>query len=649
MNLLYFLKGYYDKYFIITKDDATISKDILFNQCILYKYIVSITEEIFSDTINKVNTINTTAVPLSHKPLKDAPQQFPLIIKPISGSGSNFVQKVQSLQELKNVCCLFVQQYYIEQNKRCKYCTLTKNICCTFSKQNTIYKILSSFVQVDLLSLSERFGNKDIWDKIVTIIEEPICEYPNILEYNKENQLDTNLLHTASLPLKMRQEHWRQDKQCNIFILEEMMEGKEVHIDLLFKNGKTIFLNVTDKFTPVYNDYTTTNNTNDRLSFIEIGGTLPSLLSFNDHISQRICVQKILNILMNNWNTISPIERMDCEEMTGVWHMEVILCTNLQKQENENLDWYEWLGTKVYPIPVEINQRLGGSEVSGQIASIYGIDIGSLYVSLQLYTTTNNIYPNTIPKYFSFHPMQERMNRIGWNYLDGIKFGWIMLDNKIIDKYHKLRKDKIHTILSKIDNKNKQIVCCIDGYDTYKIEYPQLNHLLPKPETFLTKTIQSNTDYNWWYNKLKDIVPYELFLPYHTKQGIIDTTIYDGIMDITPYEKEYIRINNIDSKNIYIVNNFINEQRIVSQHASSLDYIPLYEGIVEDLHFPYQVYEEPNHTGSVIWNSCNEIIQLPPKGYDFVAYSVCVGNTPYDAQKNLFMISKQFHWRLRSL
>lgn len=127
------------------------------------------------------------------------PLHFPLVVKPLSGAGSNFVRRVASRQELVDVAALFAQQTQGADER---------------PRPAAAAAAVAAAVPSAAAPASPAAPTS-----------------PELL---------------ALLQGKWR--HWGLDAPDAAFMLEELMVGDEVDLDMVVEGGKVRFMSVTDNF-----------------------------------------------------------------------------------------------------------------------------------------------------------------------------------------------------------------------------------------------------------------------------------------------------------------------------------------------------------------------------------------------------------------
>lgn len=128
--------------------------------------------------------------------------------------------------------------------------------------------------------------------------------------------------------------HWATGAVTESFMVEEMVVGQEVDIDLLVDKGKVKFLSISDNYP----------STGPGHLFMEIGGACPSRLSSE----RQRALAEMTTKLVESFGT----------QLHGCFHFEAFSTPNNDA------------------IPIEMNLRLGGSEVLVFIISTFGVNLG---------------------------------------------------------------------------------------------------------------------------------------------------------------------------------------------------------------------------------------------------------------------------------
>ncbi len=127
--------------------------------------------------------------------------------------------------------------------------------------------------------------------------------------------------------------YWGVDGVDASFMVEEMIIGNEVDIDLLVDHGEIRFLSISDNFP----------STGPGHLFMEIGGACPSNLPAD---RQKDLVE-MTHTMVKSFG----------KNLTGCFHFEA-------------------MSTPKGAYPIELNQRLGGSEVLVFILAAFGVNLG---------------------------------------------------------------------------------------------------------------------------------------------------------------------------------------------------------------------------------------------------------------------------------
>jgi len=149
------------------------------------------------------------------------------------------------------------------------------------------------------------------------------------------------------------------------FMVEEMIVGQEVDIDLLVQRGKVKFLSVSDNFP--------TSGPKDL--FMEIGGCCPS---------RALTPARLLGLAEMTHRMVSAFG----EDLTGCFHFEAI------SAPTPGADPATDRGTAY---PIELNMRLGGSEVHVLMLTTYSINLGIHAMKLALGVEIPTYFPRLFP------------------------------------------------------------------------------------------------------------------------------------------------------------------------------------------------------------------------------------------------------------
>jgi hypothetical protein len=129
----------------------------------------------------------------------------------------------------------------------------------------------------------------------------------------------------------------RIEDDHSILLAEEFIDGTEVDVDVVVRNGEPYYMEVVDNLPPISSRY-----------FMEEGCRAPSLLPPTDVAALRTAAAKIIRCFST---TCSPAA------INGVFHVEFRLGPN-------------------GPVPIEVNCRLGGAETRCMHAAVWGVDLG---------------------------------------------------------------------------------------------------------------------------------------------------------------------------------------------------------------------------------------------------------------------------------
>jgi biotin carboxylase len=134
---------------------------------------------------------------------------------------------------------------------------------------------------------------------------------------------------------------WGAEPADSAFMAEELLVGKEVDIDLLISHGRIEYLTISDNFP----------SAGPAELFMEAGGALPSTLPAAAQEGLRAMTHQVVATFGT--------------ALHGCYHFEAM-----------------WTDRGAFPI--ELNQRLGGSEVLVLALSVYGVNLGVQALRLAL-------------------------------------------------------------------------------------------------------------------------------------------------------------------------------------------------------------------------------------------------------------------------
>lgn len=532
------------------------------------------------------------------------PLQFPLVVKPLSGAGSNFVRRVRNIGELEEVAKLFVEQ--------------TDEV--------------KALVAADEAKSSSSMSSSTTTPSLSTTTS-PSPSVPS---------------GVSILQAKWR--HWGLSLPDTAFMLEELMVGHEVDIDMLVQKGEIKFLSVSDNFPSAgANNY-----------FMESGGMCPSALPVPKQLALRMLAQRFV--------------RAFGTKLTGVYHFEAMIATNMQwaeqderfrgiscpgiyrhkkvlektgdkgnhndgeeKEQGSNktgcdlqfmpehgYEYHHYIGDGIRdPLtgvkvntcphadcelvsdgftasPIEVNQRLGGSEVSALTTSVFGVDLGieALLIACGIERRCS----------FSLLPEHDDTNRLGWDLYTS--------PDPTPDQFDKA----IQSFVASSPPPTTDLS-------------PSLCLYIPPPTSLIRHP--PKVPYSFALETAKHISQIEHF-PTPTAYTVPPSP------SPSPSPTPFTRPSPIPP-------NFHPIQPLgLSRFCASINFVPPYGGIVRALGLPKAVYHDPYYRGSIMWVNEGDKILVPPKGFDFLGFLVAAGDHPAEAQYHLRRLSDMLQWELGS-
>jgi len=470
---------------------------------------------------------------------------FPLVMKPLSGAGSNFVRKVTTPQELLDVVHLFMQQ--------CAEITQCPDA------------VSSSLIDDPAeQKCTDETGSSDS------------------AQQSSQSSSSSSCPNWTLLQAKWR--HWGLSNVDSSFMLEELLVGSEVDADVIVEKGIIRYLSINDNFPCAGRDPS---------YFMEAGGMCPSAVAFEEQIAIRALVYRFI--------------KHCAPDITGILHFEAMVVRPSQpysfsasgsdesKIDVDSLPFAdravrskllrEWgiAGDDYVAVPIEVNQRLGGSEVASLTSSIFGVHLGIEAIML----ACKGAHPR--PQYFSLLPEFDDMNRIGWDQ-PPFEVGAV---------------SQLPENLVEIENELASRVC----------------GSLPKPSTM-------------------SVLPSRRFKT--REEALQFVTRLQAEWDLPPAikcERGY------DYTLGDVATAGPTKPLPRARYVCSINFVPPTSGVIEKLELQHWVHSDPSYRGSTMWAKPGTPILVPPEGFDFLGFLIAAGNTPAEAQYNLHRLSAALEWK----
>jgi hypothetical protein len=343
-------------------------------------------------------------------------------------------------------------------------------------------------------------------------------------------------------------------------MVEECMEGQEVDLDLLVQDGRVLYCLVNDNFpTAGHAHY-----------FMEAGGQVASSLPFSQQLGLRVMAQRILE-------HFGP-------RVNGVWHLEALVARNMPWATTARFGVMAGAGYAC--MPVEINQRMGGSEVSCLTASVSGLDLVAEALKVACGVP--------LPRYYSWSARHHRMNHMGWERMPGAP--------------------------------------CYDPRAT-RPHGPQHPHQAQPTEPWsgtLAAEAPTSPALHLALPAPRALMPTPEPLPFALAQQLADA--HARVFDLPEPTHEQCPGS-------------MRRPRF----ACSIDFVPAHGGTLRQLELPPGVYNDPYFLGSTMWYDAktSPTVCVPPQGFDFLGWLASGGDSPEEAQSNMLRLASLLRWEIQ--
>lgn len=212
--------------------------------------------------------------------------QYPLVVKPLSGAGSNFVRKVATFSELVEVMTLFAQQ--CDEVNSSPFVSAAGNVTC------------ASLNNSSNICTSSNSNSATIAAAVVA----PESPATAAAATTGPQSPPTSVLLNAW-------RHWGLSHLDSAFMLEELILGHEFDLDMVIQRGVPKLISVNYNYpTAGHGQY-----------FMEAGGLVPAHFPLREQIAARVLGARFL--------------RAFGEDISGAVHFEGMMARNMQWAEQD--------------------------------------------------------------------------------------------------------------------------------------------------------------------------------------------------------------------------------------------------------------------------------------------------------------------------
>jgi hypothetical protein len=573
--------------------------------------------------------------------VSSSPLQYPLVIKPFSGAGSNFVRKAHNYDELVDVFRLFYNQ--------------TKDIHPTNHVQSAHNKPTTCVAHRE----------------------------------NSNHNDDTEIVDLPPEQLELLRTKWKCWGLPDIdvsFMIEECIRGTEFDLDVLIQDSQILYASINDNFpTAGHAAY-----------FLEAGGLVQSSQPFKQQVAMRVMTNFILKFFHDYFLSddnvkefgeclnINNISQKKCHVNTkyedkcsnckqyrginGVWHFEGMIAKNMSwaKQYEYGIlsDYNQVTSVKnghddsnnqlsqipeddfYVCMPIEINQRVGGSEVQCLSSICSGIEYAVDDIKLHCKGVK-------LPNYFSYLPQFTEMNRLGWERFPS---------SPDYDQEQVYNPNDANLVLTNdeqasLDKNNIKLNDVKNLLKTTFVQNPLYKSIpFPSRPVAVRKSIPIPAEYNRSLHPMANIpegvnsgpqLHTHLPLPINL-QPKLELIPYDYALSIAHTYNTLLGLSTpgsfyppADQKTGLEVPRW--------RCATSINYAPRDSGILKSNGFPDEVINDPTYLGGMLWWKPGDKVFFPPLGFDCLGWLTAGGNTPAEAHYHMLRLSAELRYVIEPL